>query len=666
MPAKSGTKPIDHGHMGPGYSRRRKLPRARRLARLLRERRGLTREQVAGRLGVRLEAIAEMEDWGDIRCVGWDVSSGDGGLIKAQEVIDRYVDLLKPMAPEDERTLRDDRFDELVQAMLAYEELMEATGWEPLNRPASAARKSPARSTTRRRKQRSSRPRLSPLDAIGAPSPRVCQVGEDGPPKAAARIRIQVVAEIEGQEPQTVDAATLDKPLTAPRDLGLSLAECKRILARVQEHVIGAQVDAYMRSHSQCTRCGARLGGKGHRRLRHRTLLGTVKVRSPRLRRCKCRTDGPASFSPLSVVIPERTSPELRMMEAKWSSIVSYELAGRLLKDFLPVDERLSPSTVRAHTLETGTRLDRELAGQHHPVPRGRSRRKPRRKRAGRQHVLGVDGGFLRRWHERGSSFEAIVGKSVPGEGPAKCFAAVQSVDDAQVNRVRAVLKSQGVSDARHVRFLSDGAPSLHELHAGAVPESEHVLDWFHLGKRFTAIERQIQGLDRREGCTGTHDKLGEIVESGHWRLWHGRVDGSLQRIEEAQNHVRKLGPDHPKRGKLAHALSDLHRYVDNNGCIIPNYGKEYKAGRAISTAFAESIVNSILDKRFSKSQQMQWTPRGAHMLLQVRTELANGALGAAFDRWYGAARDPLLRAACPLVNANEDKRSARGATCAA
>ena len=143
-------------------------------------------------------------------------------------------------------------------------------------------------------------------------------------------------------------------------------------------------------------------------------------------------------------------------------------------------------------------------------------------------------------------------------------------------------------------------------------------------------------------------------------------MDGALQRIKEAQSSVRNLDPDHPKRGKLAHALGDLHKYVDNNGCIIPNYGKEHKAGRAISTAFVESIVNSILDKRFSKSQQMQWTPRGAHLLLQVRTEMANGTLGAAFDRWYGAARDSDLGSACSLENANDDMRSARRATSAA
>jgi hypothetical protein len=36
-----------------------------------------------------------------------------------------------------------------------------------------------------------------------------------------------------------------------------------------------------------------------------------------------------------------------------------------------------------------------------------------------------------------------------------------------------------------------------------------------------------------------------------------------------------------------------------------------------------------------SKSQQMRWSPMGAHALLQVRAELVDGRLGAAFSRWY-------------------------------
>jgi hypothetical protein len=60
-----------------------------------------------------------------------------------------------------------------------------------------------------------------------------------------------------------------------------------------------------------------------------------------------------------------------------------------------------------------------------------------------------------------------------------------------------------------------------------------------------------------------------------------------------------------------------------------------YRAGEAISTAFTESAVNQVISKRMVKKQQMRWTPRGAHLLLQVRTRVLNGQLAGDFHRWY-------------------------------
>jgi hypothetical protein len=35
------------------------------------------------------------------------------------------------------------------------------------------------------------------------------------------------------------------------------------------------------------------------------------------------------------------------------------------------------------------------------------------------------------------------------------------------------------------------------------------------------------------------------------------------------------------------------------------------------------------------KKQQMRWTPRGAHLLLQIRVQAINDDLHTAFQRWY-------------------------------
>ena len=73
----------------------------------------------------------------------------------------------------------------------------------------------------------------------------------------------------------------------------------------------------------------------------------------------------------------------------------------------------------------------------------------------------------------------------------------------------------------------------------------------------------------------------------------------------------------------------------------IVNYGERFRSGERISTAFVESTVNTVVGKRFAKKQQMQWTPRGAHLLLQTRTRALDGTLRAMFERWYpGLAND--------------------------
>ena len=48
-----------------------------------------------------------------------------------------------------------------------------------------------------------------------------------------------------------------------------------------------------------------------------------------------------------------------------------------------------------------------------------------------------------------------------------------------------------------------------------------------------------------------------------------------------------------------------------------------------------ESTVNQVVSKRMVRQQQMRWTPRGAHLLLQVRMRVLNEELRDTFSRWY-------------------------------
>jgi hypothetical protein len=69
-----------------------------------------------------------------------------------------------------------------------------------------------------------------------------------------------------------------------------------------------------------------------------RTLYGDVALRSPRLRRCPCRSNsGPATTSPLTALLAGHVAPERLYLETRWASLAPYAAAVRLLADVLPI-----------------------------------------------------------------------------------------------------------------------------------------------------------------------------------------------------------------------------------------------------------------------------------------------------------------------------------------
>ena len=90
-----------------------------------------------------------------------------------------------------------------------------------------------------------------------------------------------------------------------------------------------------------------------------------------------------------------------------------------------------------------------------------------------------------------------------------------------------------------------------------------------------------------------------------------------------------------PPADKLGKSVGEFETYIRNNIEFIPNFGERYRQGETIGTAFVESTINQVVSKRFVKKQQMQWTPRGAHLLLQTRTKVLNDDLENVFRDWY-------------------------------
>ena len=458
-----------------------------------------------------------------------------------------------------------------------------------------------------------------------------------------------VVCEDDGREETITDVVILEKTCQQIEQVGLTLAEAKTLLQRLQQPLVEQQAAAFVATRTHCQACGVLLSTKGHHALTFRTLFGTIRLTSPRLCHCPCTPHETATCSPLTALLPEHTAPELLFMETKWASLISYGLTAQALKDFLPVDTTLNATTVQHHTLAVAQRCEDELGEEQWafvegcpadwatlPIPDGPL-------------TVGIDGGYVRNWNEKKQQFEVIVGKSIlafkredaEDIPSSKCFGFVQTLDTKPKRRLFEVLQSQGHQMNQQITFLSDGGHTVRDLQLYLNPQAEHLLDWFHLAMRLTVMQQTAKGLpqtlqDEEETFT-LRDPVVQQLERLKWSLWHGNVYKAFQKIAtlamDLDVAVTTTG-DATAR-KLLKAVEEFHTYIERNRTFIPNYGERYRCGERISTGFVESTVNQVISRRFRKKQQMQWTKRGTHLLLQTRVKTLNQELGAVFRRWY-------------------------------
>lgn len=117
-------------------------------------------------------------------------------------------------------------------------------------------------------------------------------------------------------------------------------------------------------------------------------------------------------------------------------------------------------------------------------------------------------------------------------------------------------------------------------------------------------------------------------------QYWSVAIGTALQTVEHLEIDLESF-EDTRAQKKLLKALRELDQYLILNKAFILNYGDRYRHGETISTAFVESTVNQVISTRMGKKQQMGWTPRGAHLLLQVRTRVLNEELREIVAAWY-------------------------------
>jgi len=420
-------------------------------------------------------------------------------------------------------------------------------------------------------------------------------------------------------------------------NLGLSLAESKELLRKTQRAMVEEQVRDFLKQAKYCPHCQRKRLSKGKHHIVYRTLFGKIELESPRLFYCGCELEKELpetkTFSPLANALPERASPELLYLEAKFGAQISFDLSRQLLAEVLPLHDEFNHATIRNHLHRIGERLETELGGEKTFFIEGCPRDWANLPRPEMPLTVGIDGGYVHSNNPKSRPegwFEVIVGKNIKADGTAKCFGFVCGLDRKPRRRLYQVLQSQGMQMNQQITFLSDGGDLVRELQYYLNPKSEHLLDWFHITMRLTVMRQMARGLENTE----LKELILPMIESAKWYLWHGNVVRALDKIEDCWCFSDTEIPT-IKELKLQKAVKEFQIYIENNAAMITNYGERYRNGEAIATGFVESAVNQIIAKRFVKKQQMRWTKRGAHLLLQVRVKVLNNELQENFRKWY-------------------------------
>ncbi|HEY4050227.1 MAG TPA: ISKra4 family transposase, partial [Acidobacteriaceae bacterium] len=203
----------------------------------------------------------------------------------------------------------------------------------------------------------------------------------------------------------------------------------------------------------------------------------------------------------------------------------------------------------------------------------------------------------------------------------------------------------QGLQMNQQVDFLSDGGEDVRQVQLYLNPEAEHLLDWFHVTMRLTVLNQTAKGLPEKVGEDDDPYELRSGVlqrlESIKWYLWHGNTFQALNKLQDLEMDLEAAAFEskNENTGKLLKGVEELHTYVERNQKFVPNYGERYRNGEKIASGFVESAVSQVVGKRMVKRQQMQWTERGAHLLLQIRTRVLNQEWEDTFRRWYPGFR---------------------------
>ena len=419
---------------------------------------------------------------------------------------------------------------------------------------------------------------------------------------------------------------------TQPEGFGLLLEDAKTILGQLQNAILLDQIEEISEASRICPGCDQVRAIHDYRSRVLDTLFGRFQVKAPRLRRCACNAGsdvilvGP--LSPLAHFFPDRSTPELRRLQAELGARHSFREAAHILETFLPC-ARQTNTSVRNRLAEVAREFcDSELTEQ--------ALAEATEDAPGL--TVFVDGAHIRcRPEYQKRHLDVVVGK-IEIHDKCRRFGLVQQAVLSPASQLRHDLRALGWDHRQTVTVISDGEPALPNLVRDAVGGTvRHILDWWHISMRIQHVENAVKGLLQTEGFSDIRVLFKRPAETLRWDLWHGKVMTATTSLQWLIVDCARLTADDRRvaeaAGRVQTRCRDLYSYLGNNMDSLTDYGRRHRTGLTISSSRAEGCVDDIGNIRMGKRRRMRWSPNGAHRVAVVRAAVLDGRLTAAYQR---------------------------------
>ena len=261
--------------------------------------------------------------------------------------------------------------------------------------------------------------------------------------------------------------------------LGLTLAEAKWLLTRVQQEIVAAQAKEHAVRRPDCSRCGQVCHVKDYRDHAMATLFGRVTVRLTRFRCAACGGIEAGVGWPAHC----RSTPELDRLQAHLCAVMTYRTAADLLGQLFPVDAGKHHETLRRHALKVG-----EALGVCATI-------RPETAASAITITVTLDSTFIRSCADGERHLEVRVGNVETPSGGRQVFGAVAKAGTDIRALVRCSLDAVGRTKDTALTAFSDGCPGLRRILTDAGVTEPPILDWFHIAMRLQHLKQIADAL---------------------------------------------------------------------------------------------------------------------------------------------------------------------------